>query len=110
MSVDATDPVYQRIWATVDAIPPGCVATYGQVAKEAGLPGRARQVGYALRNLPEGTDLAWHRVLNARGEISVRGKTGQPSKEQVKRLRKEGVRLNDKGRVDLKTYGWDPEA
>jgi len=107
--LDPTDPVYQRIWATVDCIPRGRVATYGQVAKEAGLPGHARQVGYAMKNLPSGTDLAWHRVLNAKGEISARSATGAPSREQIRRLAAEGVELNARGRVDLKRYGWTPE-
>ena len=110
MTPDAADPTYQRIWATVDCVPPGRVATYGQIAKEAGLPGHARQVGYALRHLPPGTKLAWHRILNARGEISVRSSSGTPSREQIKRLRAEGVRLNEKGRVDLGRYRWDPDA
>ncbi len=110
MTPDATDPTYQRIWATVDCVPPGRVATYGQIAKEAGLPGHARQVGYALKHLPRGSNLAWHRILNAKGEISVRGASGKPSREQIQRLNREGVTLNDKGRVDLRRFRWDPDA
>ena len=106
MSPDPTNPTYQRIWATVDCIPRGRVATYGQVAREAGLPGRARQVGYALRHLPPGTELPWHRVVNARGEISVRSATGGVSREQRGRLAREGVLLDERGRVDLGRYGW----
>ncbi len=110
MTPEATDPTYQRIWATVDSVPRGRVATYGQIAEEAGLPGHARQVGYALRNLPRGTELAWHRVLNAKGEISVRTATGRPSREQMRRLRAEGVKVNTRGRVDLQRFRWDPDG
>ena len=96
---------YQRIYATVDAIPRGRVATYGQVAREAGLEGHARQVGYALRHLPEGSALPWHRVVNARGEISSRGGGGGEALQR-ERLRAEGVELDRQRRVDLRRFGW----
>src|SRR5213594_2204157 len=67
-----TNKTYQRIYAVVRRIPRGRVATYGQIAELAGLEGRARQVGYALHALPSRTALPWHRVINARGEISAR--------------------------------------
>ncbi len=98
---------YQRIYAMVDSIPRGCVATYGQIAEEAGLPGHARQVGYAMRHLPEGTALPWHRVINAKGEISPRPGSGYPSQRRL--LRAEGVRFDRRGRVDLKRFGWKPD-
>ena len=94
---------YERIYAMVDSIPRGSVATYGRVAREAGLPGRARQAGYALRNLPAGSALPWHRVIDARGEIRT------PGRRQRKLLAQEGVRLQANGRVDLAKYGWRPE-
>jgi methylated-DNA-protein-cysteine methyltransferase-like protein len=62
--------IYSRIYIIVECIPRGKVATYGQVAKWAGLAGGARQVGYALHNLPEGSGVPWHRVINAKGGIS----------------------------------------
>ena len=96
----------QRIHATVDGIPRGQVASYGQVATEAGLPGRARLVGRLMRDLPKGTTLPWHRVLRSDGTIAVR----EGDSEQRRRLRKEGVRVSATGRVDLKEYGWDPGA
>ncbi|MCP3918345.1 MAG: methyltransferase [bacterium] len=97
---------YQRIYAVVDSIPKGSVATYGQVAREAGLPRNARMVGYALRNLPKGSKLPWHRVVNACGTISSRG---NPASErlQARRLKAEGVTLR-RGQVDLKTFAWEP--
>ncbi|MCA9691294.1 MAG: MGMT family protein, partial [Myxococcales bacterium] len=54
-------PTYARIYRLVDRIPRGRVATYGQIAAFADLPGRARQVGYALAALPNGSPLPWHR-------------------------------------------------
>lgn len=95
----------QRIYATIDAIPRGSVASYGQVAQEAGLPGRARLVGRALRELPAGSKLAWHRVINAQGRIS---QSGQGAREQRRRLAADGVRFQKSGRVDLEAFGWKP--
>ncbi len=95
-----------RILATVDSIPKGCVASYGQVAAEAGLPRRARLVGTVLGSLTGAGSLPWHRVVNARGELSVRG----PARaEQIKRLKREGVRMNARERIDMAEFGWRPE-
>ena len=98
------DVVFQRFYALVDSIPEGCVATYGQIAREAGLPRHARHVGRALRELPAGSALPWHRVVNAHGEISPRP-SGSVA-EQRRRLRKEGVSLDRRGRVDLERFRW----
>jgi len=97
---------YERIWAVVRRIPAGRVATYGQVARVAGLGGSARLVGYALHALPErGKKVPWQRVLNAQGRISPRGFAGA---EQVQRrlLEREGVRFDGRDRVDLARFGW----
>ena len=96
---------YQRIYAVVRRIPRGRVATYGQVAALAGLPGHARQVGYALHALPDGTAVPWHRVINARGEVSRRSVPG-PELSQRMLLEREGVRFDPRGRVDLRSCGW----
>lgn len=100
--------VYRRIYDVVRSIPSGRVATYGQVAGVAGLPGRARQVGYALAALDDGTDVPWHRVVNARGEISRR--SGGPAFERIQAvlLEAEGVSCPG-GRIDLARHAWDPE-
>lgn len=96
------DPRYQRIYAAVARIPTGRVATYGQIAEVADLPGRARMVGYALRSLPPGSPIPWHRVINAQGRIS----TPTPSDaEQRRRLRAEGVLVSRVGHVDLCRFG-----
>lgn len=100
-------PDYARIYATIQRIPRGRVATYGQIAALAGLPGRARQVGYALHALPGGSPVPWQRVLNARGEISLPGASGA---RQRALLAAEGVELDDRGRIDLAVYQWRPRA
>ncbi len=96
-----------RILSTVDSIPRGRVATYGQVALEAGLPRRARLVGRCLRELPPRTELAWHRVVNAEGRIAERG-DGESALRQRRRLEEEGVEFDARGRVDLGRYRWQP--
>ena len=57
-----------RIWETIQDIPKGSVANYGQIAEISGIPRGARQVGYALRHTPENMDLPWHRVITASGK------------------------------------------
>src|SRR5882724_2517206 len=95
----------KKIYAVVKRIPRGRVATYGQVATIAGLDGHARQVGYALHDLPSGSDVPWNRVINARGEISLRS-AGDSHELQRMLLEGEGVELDLAGRVDLRKYRW----
>lgn len=95
----------QMIWRAVSTIPPGRVATYGDVARAAGLPGLARFVGYALRQLSEDTRLPWHRVINGSGRISL-PESSEAYREQAERLRQEGVPLTD-GRINLRKYRHD---
>jgi methylated-DNA-protein-cysteine methyltransferase-like protein len=99
---------YARIYAVVARIPPGRVATYGQVAALAGLAGHARQVGYALHATPEDLDLPWHRVINAKGEVSPRAEPG-PEGYQRHLLEEEGLVFNTSGRLDLERYRWEGE-
>lgn len=98
-------PRYQAIYSTVRRIPRGRVASYGQVAAEAGLPNAARQVGYALHALPFGSTVPWHRVVNAQGAISLRN---HHALTQHMLLRREGVRFDSKGRVELARFRWAP--
>lgn len=100
---------WELIYAAVRKIPRGRVATYGQVATLAGLDGHARQTGYALHALPEGSDVPWHRVINARGEVSARA-AGDSHELQRMLLEAEGVEFDKKGRVDLKRFRWDAKA
>lgn len=100
---------YELIWSVVKRIPPGRVATYGQIAEIAGLEGHARQVGYALHNLPERSDVPWHRVINAKGEISPRS-AGDSHELQRMLLEAEGVEIDLRGRIALKEYRWKPRV
>lgn len=97
---------YTRIYRSVRRIPRGRVATYGQIAALAGMRGHARQVGYALHRLRD-PDLPWHRVINARGEISLppRPDAGELQRELLER---EGVQFGPRGRVDLTRFRWRP--
>jgi methylated-DNA-protein-cysteine methyltransferase-like protein len=97
-----------RIRAVVVRIPRGRVATYGQVARLAGLPGQARRVGYVLSALPDGSRIPWQRVVNARGEISRRSGGGPGAMIQRLLLRREGVRFDARGRIRLEVYRWRP--
>ena len=100
------DPdINQRIWQVVALIPSGKVATYGEVARQAGLPGAARRVGRSLKFLPEGTSIPWHRVINAQGRISLpEGSASQYT--QRERLEAEGILFRGNKTVDLKRFGW----
>jgi methylated-DNA-protein-cysteine methyltransferase-like protein len=96
---------YLRIYKIVRQIPRGRVATYGQIAELAGLEGHARQVGYALHSLPPGIEIPWHRVVNARGEVSVRSR-GDSDELQRHLLEAEGVKFDERNRIDLKKHRW----
>jgi methylated-DNA-protein-cysteine methyltransferase-like protein len=97
---------YARIYAVVRRIPRGRVATYGQIAELAGLPRQARQVGYALAALRD-KRVPWQRVINARGEISLRSVSG-PDELQRVLLEREGVTFDANGRVSLHAHLWQP--
>ena len=90
-------PALQALWDVIARIPRGSVSTYGDVARAAGLPGRARQTGYALKHAPDDMHLPWHRVVGAGGKIAFPPNT-RVHREQTKLLRSEGVAV-DNGRV-----------
>ncbi len=94
---------FQTVYDAVRSIPRGKVSTYGQVALMIGAPGAARQVGWALHCLPADTDVPWHRVINARGGISLRGRLGE-AELQMALLKAEGVEFNPQGFTDLNRY------
>jgi methylated-DNA-protein-cysteine methyltransferase related protein len=104
---DASHSKRARIYSVVALIPEGTVTTYGRVATLAGMPGQARQVGYALAALEADHELPWHRVINARGEISRRA-DGRCDERQRALLESEGVRFDTRGRVSLSVFGWKP--
>lgn len=95
---------YTRIYAVVEQIPPGRVATYGQIAA---IVGRctARMVGYAMAALPQGSKVPWQRVINRQGKISPRG-AGNGSLQQRQLLEAEGVTFDAHGRVNFAEAGW----
>ena len=98
----------QRVWQLVARIPTAQLATYGQVAELLGAWGRARQVGWALRRLPLPSAIPWHRVVNARGCISI-----TPSREgsdwiQRDLLLAEGIPVDAQGRLPLARFRWHP--
>jgi methylated-DNA-protein-cysteine methyltransferase related protein len=103
----------ELIWRTVVAIPRGEIATYGGIARRAGLPGRARMVGHALKVAPAALALPWHRVVGAGGRIAF-PKGSRQHAEQARRLAEEGVAIVC-GRVvhsavpDLDELLWKPE-
>jgi methylated-DNA-protein-cysteine methyltransferase-like protein len=99
---------WEQIYEAVRRIPRGRVATYGDVAEMADLEGHARQVGYALHALPPDSGVPWHRVINAKGEISPRS-AGDSHELQLELLRAEGVKVDERGRVDLRRYRWSGE-
>jgi methylated-DNA-protein-cysteine methyltransferase-like protein len=86
------NPALQDLWHVIAAIPRGQVSTYGEVARAAGLPGRARMTAYALRVAPKDLALPWHRVLGAGGRI-VFPAGSRHFREQGRRLRSEGVKV-----------------
>ena len=108
---------YERIWSVVRRIPRGRVATYGQIARIAGLPRQARMVGYALHALSFdaakrgkiAASVPWQRVINAQGRISLRAFSGSEA-VQRRLLEREGVKFDARARVDLERFGWQAGA
>lgn len=98
----AIDP--SPILRAIRAIPEGCVASYGELAARAGLPGRARLVGRILGEMPD-AKLPWHRVLRSDGRLAF-APGSRSFREQVRRLAGEGI-VVVRGRVDLSRHGWD---
>ena len=105
--MESKTPLYERIYATIRSIPPGKVATYGQIARITG-GCTARIVGYALaalRTRADGEEVPWQRVINAQGKISLHGE-GIGTSIQRDLLLQEGVEFNENGRVDFNRFGW----
>jgi len=114
MDAMSADPPAARILAAIRDVPRGAVAGYGQIARRAGLPGRARMVARLLAG-NEDRSLPWHRIVRSDGRIAFApGSAG--FREQVRRLRAEGVTVDggrvrmpaeDAGRLDAALWGPD---
>ena len=96
---------FEQVYTVVRCIPPGKVATYGQIARILGKPRGARTVGWALHSLPEGSDVPWQRVINARGIITLDAR-GPGGAIQRALLEAEGIEFDENGRIDLEIWGW----
>lgn len=88
------------VYSAVQAIPKGCVTTYGQLAILAGCPGRARHAGAALKHAPN--HLPCHRVVNSNG------RTVPGWEEQITLLKREGICFLPGGHVDMRAHRWIP--
>jgi methylated-DNA-protein-cysteine methyltransferase related protein len=98
----------ERVYAIVLEVPPGCVITYGTIARLLGDPRKARQVGWAMAATPERQpSIPAHRVIRARGDLPGGDACGGYAVHRA-RLESEGVRFLDDGRVDLDEYLWLP--
>ena len=94
----------RAVYRMVGIIPPGQVATYGQIAALLGAPRAARAVGQAMKRCPSGSGVPWHRVINARGGISLRANISGMLTQRIL-LEREGIRLA-RQRVDLRRHRW----
>ncbi|MEM6398803.1 MAG: MGMT family protein [Cyanobacteria bacterium P01_D01_bin.116] len=102
---------YDLIYKTVRQIPAGKVATYGQIADLAGIYGKARLVGYAMFRVDTTSDdIPWHRVINAKGEISYSNLREGGDYLQKQLLEAEGIEFNSAGKVNLSQYQWRPDS
>jgi methylated-DNA-protein-cysteine methyltransferase-like protein len=100
------DAAVEAICAVIRRIPRGWVATYGQVATMAGIPRRARLVGRVLQQLGSRTTVPWHRVVNAKGEVSFSLSRNGGDILQRRLLEKEGLEFDRNNRLDLERARW----
>jgi methylated-DNA-protein-cysteine methyltransferase-like protein len=98
----------QRVKNIIKRIPRGKVATYGQIATCAGNPRAARLVVWALHSSTEKDKLPWHRVINSKGQISLKPNHGYEIQKEL--LRKEGVKFSKSDNIDFKLYLWSPSS
>src|ERR1043165_1273034 len=111
-NAEHVERLYQAIYAVVRRIPAGQVATYGQVAELAGIPGGARVAGAAMKVSKSAGRLPWQRVIGKasrnRGRIAIHDPVGAAVQRQL--LAKEGIKIGDSGLVALDRYGWLPSG
>ena len=99
---------HKQIYDVICKIPEGKVATYGQIAKLIGYPKHARRIGYALSNLDSGSEIPWHRVVNANGKVSPRGIEGCDDYQRIL-LEEEGIIFNKRDTISLNKFQWQPK-
>jgi methylated-DNA-protein-cysteine methyltransferase-like protein len=97
---------FAQVHRLVRLVPPGKVVSYGTIARMLGQPHAARTVGWAMRGLPEGSDVPWHRVINSQGRISLSNR-GYGADLQRAMLEAEGVEFDERDRVDWDRFGWE---
>jgi len=96
---------FGKVYVLVRQIPVGKVTSYGSIARMLEMPHAARTVGWALHSLPPNLDVPWHRVINKRGQISLRG-DGDGGRLQRALLEQEGVEFDATGTVDWERFEW----
>ena len=97
---------FEKVYIVVRMIPRGRVASYGQIAAYLGHPRAARTVGWALHGIPEGSDVPWQRVINAKGRITISG-VEYSAALQRELLEEEGIVFGPDDRVDMRVYRWE---
>ena len=100
---------YQKVYLKVSKIPYGEVATYGQIADLIYEYGKARQVGWALRRLKLPSNIPWHRVINAKGLITMSVSRNGTDWMQKELLINEGIQFNSEMKINIKKYLWKPK-
>ncbi|KXZ72690.1 MGMT family protein [Acinetobacter venetianus] len=102
-----SNELHRQILEVIALIPYGKVATYGQIAKLAGIPKHARLVGYVLKHLDQESSIPWHRVINSQGKISVMRINEKGENIQQQLLADEGIYLLN-NKINLKVFSWTP--
>jgi len=105
--VKDSNELHRQILEVIALIPYGKVATYGQIAKLAGIPKHARLVGYVLKHLDQESRIPWHRVINSQGKISVMRINEKGENIQQQLLADEGIYLLN-NKINLKVFSWTP--
>jgi len=100
-------PFTRQVIELIRSIPEGKVASYGQIARLAGCPQGARQVARILHTSSKKEALPWHRVINKKGSISLKG---LQKEEQRLLLEAEGVVFEADGTINLSFFGWQPSS
>ena len=97
---------FEQVYRLVRRVPPGKVTSFGAVARMLGSPRGARTVGWALRGLPAGSDVPWHRVVNSPGRVSTRCREHGVNRQR-ELLEAEGVVFDEGGAIDMGRFSWD---